>query len=414
LNKTKPFSISKLIVMEAYRTVKANAGAAGIDKQTIADFERNLKDNLYKIWNRMSSGSYYPSAVRAVPIPKKDGGQRILGIATVSDRIAQTVIKMKIEPEVEPIFYEDSYGYRPNKSAIEAVGVTRERCWKYDWCLEFDIKGLFDNLDHGLLMKAVNKHVTEKWVLLYIQRCLEAPMQMEDGMIVKRTRGTPQGSAASAVLSNLFLHYVFDSWMQRNHAQMLWCRYADDGLVHCKTEKEAKHLLQELHKRFGECQLELHPEKTKIIYCKDGRRKASYENTKFDFLGFTYERRTEKDKWDRLRLNFTPAVSKKSLNAMREKTRKQKFVKRSDLKLEDIAKIFNPVLRGWINYYGRYSPSKLNPVLIHFNATLRQWIRRKYRKLASKTKAGLFLAKMHKKNPTLFVHWERRMINAYA
>lgn len=415
MTKTKPFNIPKEWVMDAYKVVKANAGGAGVDEQSIADFEVNLKDNLYRIWNRLSSGSYYPPAVKGVPIPKKGGGQRILGVPTVADRIAQTVVKMRFEPKVEPIFHKDSYGYRPNKSALEAVGVTRERCWKYDWCLEFDIKGLFDNLDHSLLMKAVRKHTEEKWVILYIQRWIEAPMQMSDGTFVKRARGTPQGGVISAVLSNLFLHYVFDSWMQRNHGNILWCRYADDGLAHCRTEREAQQLLTALQERFKACKLELHPEKTKIIYCKDGRRKANYVNTRFDFLGFTFERRVVQDmKKRKLLLGFTPAVSKKSANAMREKTRNQRFAKRVDLELEDIAKMYNPVLRGWINYYGHYTPSKLRPILMHFNAALKQWARRKYQKLTSRTEAGLFLHKMYRKNPSLFVHWKTGMIDAFA
>ena len=414
MNKTKPFNIPKQWVMDAYKAVKANAGAAGVDKQSIADFEGNLKDNLYRIWNRLSSGSYTPPAVKAVPIPKKGGGERILGVPTVADRIAQTVVKTQFERQVEPIFHEDSYGYRPKKSAIDAVRVTRERCWKYNWCLEFDIKGLFDNLDHSLLMKAVRKHTSEKWMLLYIERWLKAPMQMSDGSTKLRASGTPQGGVISSVLSNLYLHYVFDSWMQRHHKHMVWCRYADDGLVHCNTEREAQQLLVALQERFKDCKLELHPEKTKIIYCKDERRRANYANTRFDFLGFTFERRTVKDKYQRLRLGFNPAVSKKASNAMREKTRSQRFAKRVYLTIEQIAEQYNPVLRGWINYYGQFTPSKLGAVLRHFNITLEQWIRRKYQKLKSRKSAGQFLEQIYKKNPKLFVHWETGMMNAYT
>lgn len=415
MNKTKPFDIPKQWVKAAYKAVKAHAGGAGVDQQSMSDFEENLKDNLYKVWNRLSSGSYYPPAVKAVPIPKKGGGQRILGVPTVADRIAQTVVKMSFEPKVELSFHKDSYGYRPKKSALDAVKVTRERCWKYDWCLEFDIKGLFDHLDHSLLMKAVRKHTDEKWVILYIQRWLEAPMQMGDGSLQSRTSGTPQGGVVSAVLSNLFLHYVFDHWMQRHHKDIPWCRYADDGLVHCKTEQEAQQLLKTLQERFKACGLELHAEKTKIIYCKDGTRKANYVNTRFDFLGFTFERRVVRNKKrQNLFLGFTPAVSKKSANAMREKTRNQRFARRTDLTIEDIARMYNPVLRGWINYYGQYTPTKLRPVLVHFNATLTRWIRRKYRKRSSKIEAGEFLKRIYQKNPRLFAHWETGMTNAFA
>jgi RNA-directed DNA polymerase len=401
--------------MRAFKTVKANAGSAGVDLQTIAKFEMNLKKNLYKIWNRMSSGSYFPSSVKGVKIPKKDGGHRILGIPTVADRVAQTVVKMMLEPKLEPIFHKDSYGYRKNKSAIEAVGVTRERCWKYNWCLEFDIKGLFDNLDHTLLMKAVRKHVTEEWILLYVQRWLEAPTQMENGVLKQRARGTPQGGIISTLLSNLFLHYVFDVWMERAYPHLEWCRYADDGLIHCRTEQEARLLMESLKERFTECHLELHPEKTKIIYCKDERRKENYEHTKFDFLGFAFECRTVREKrTGKYRRGFNPAASKQSIQAMKDKTREQKRRMKTDLKIEEIAEMMNPILRGWIHYYGQYTPSKLRSVLVHVNATIKQWLKRKYRKLTSRTKAGEFLFKIYRKNPVLFAHWEKGMIDAYA
>jgi group II intron reverse transcriptase/maturase len=269
--------------MRAFELVKANAGAAGIDKQSLSDFERNLADNLYKLWNRLSSGSYFPPPVKAVAIPKKTGGERILGIPTVSDRIAQMVVKLEFEPQVEPHFLSDSYGYRPNKSALDAVGVTRKRCWHYDWVLEFDMKGLFDNIPKDLLLKAVRKHTDTPWVKLYIERWLTAPMQMPNGELNSRGEGTPQGGVVSPVLSNLFLHYVFDKWLQKHYPNAVWCCYADDGLVHCRSEAEAKHMLEVLEQRFQSCGLELHPVKTKIVYCKDGSRKAHYEHTSFDF-----------------------------------------------------------------------------------------------------------------------------------
>ncbi|BBI16863.1 Retron-type reverse transcriptase [Neochlamydia sp. S13] len=247
MSETKPFIISKTLVMEAYKLVKANAGAAGIDQQTLEDFDRNLKSNLYKIWNRMSSGSYFPPPVKAVSIPKKSGGERILGIPTVSDRIAQMIVKLMFEPTVEPHFHQNSYGYRPNKSALDAVGITRQRCWKYDWVLEFDIKGLFDNIDHDLLMKAVRKHTDNKWVILYIERWLKAPLQLENGTLVQRTKGTPQGGVISPVLANLFLHYVFDAWMTRDYPDIPWCRYADDGAPRTLTsQRRVKDAVQEI------------------------------------------------------------------------------------------------------------------------------------------------------------------------
>ena len=315
--KTKSFIISKWQVLKAYELVKANAGAAGVDKQSLSDFEQNLKSNLYKLWNRLSSGSYFPPPVKAVAIPKKAGGERILGIPTVSDRIAQMVVKLEFEPQVEPIFLSDSYGYRPNKSALDAIGVTRQRCWRYDWILEFDIKGLFDNIPHDLLLKAVYKHTDSPWVRLYIERWLMAPMQMPNGEQVVRSLGTPQGGVISPVLSNLFLHYVFDKWLQKHYSKTPWCRYADDGLVHCHSETEARHMLKVLKQRFQDCGLELHPLKTKLVYCKDGIRKGQYENTSFDFLGYTFRRRVCKDrKRNRVFVSFNPAVSMVSLKAM--------------------------------------------------------------------------------------------------
>ena len=407
MSKTKPFTISKQLVVEAYQRVKENAGAAGVDQQSLSDFDKDLKNNLYKIWNRMSSGTYFPPAVRAVPIPKKSGGERILGIPTVSDRIAQMVAKLTFEPLVEPCFHENSYGYRPNKSALDAVGITRQRCWKYDWVLEFDIKGLFDNIDHTLLMKAVRKHTDNSWVILYIERWLKAPMQMPDGTCLPRSKGTPQGGVISPVLSNLFLHYVFDVWMGKNHPGKLWCRYADDGLVHCKTEQEAQRLLLELSDRFAECGLELHPEKTKIVYCKDANRQKQYHNTKFTFLGYDFCSRTVRNPGvDDVFMSFSPAVSKASAKAMRSRVRKSGVRKRADLSLEEISRWYNPILKGWIGYYGRYHRSAMGSVMRHFNRTLISWAMRKFEKLRGhKTRAIEFIQKIKSENPKLFVHW---------
>ncbi len=401
--------------MRAFKLVKANAGSSGVDLQSLEDFERNLKDNLYKLWNRMSSGSYIPSPVMAVPIPKKSGGMRILGIPTVNDRIAQMVVKLIFEPEVEKYFLPDSYGYRPNKSALDAVEVTRRRCWRYNWVLEFDIKRLFDNIPHELLMKAVRKHTENKWVTLYIERCLKAPMQQQGGSITARLQGTPQGGVISPVLSNLFLHYVFDKWMQHHHASTPWCRYADDGLVHCETEKQAQELLRALRIRFVECGLEIHPEKTKIVYCKDGRRRGRYPNTSFDFLGYTFRARAVSDKHGKMFTGFNPAVSKTTLKSMRATIRKLNWRNRADLSLKEIARQYNPVLQGWLNYYGRYYRSALYPLWRHFNKTLVCWAMRKYKPLRKrKKKAVIFLEKIAEREPGLFVHWRNGMVGAFA
>jgi len=275
LSKAKPYSISKHIVLDAFRRVKANRGAAGVDGETIEEFERSLKGNLYKLWNRMSSGSYFPPPVRLVEIPKESGGKRPLGIPTVADRIAQMVVKMYLEPEIEPRFHPDSYGYRPGKSAVEAVGVARQRCMRRDWVLDLDIRGFFDNLDHRLMMRAVRKHTDSKWILLYIERWLKTPAQMKNGTCVSRLKGTPQGGVASPLLANLFLHYAFDEWMKRNNPGSPFERYADDIIVHCVSEKQAKWLKEKIEGRLMKCGLELHPQKTKIIYCKDDNRRGS-------------------------------------------------------------------------------------------------------------------------------------------
>lgn len=414
--ETKPFIISKWQVLRAFELVKANAGAAGVDNQSISDFEQNLKGNLYRLWNRLSSGSYFPPPVKAVAIPKKAGGERILGIPTVSDRIAQMVVKLEFEPQVEPYFLPDSYGYRPNKSALDAIGVTRQRCWRYNWVLEFDIKGLFDNIPHDLLLKAVHKHTASPWVKLYIKRWLTAPMQMPDGEQNERGLGTPQGGVISPVLSNLFLHYVFDKWLQKHYPKTPWCRYADDGLVHCHSEAEARHMLEVLKQRFQACGLELHPVKTKIVYCKDGSRKGQYENTCFDFLGYTFIRRLCKShKRNNLFVNFTPGVSKVALKSMRLKIRKLQVRRRADLSIEQIAQWLNPMISGWIAYYGRFYRSALYGMCRHVNKALVRWARCKFKSLRRhKIKTTQFLDKIAKACPHLFAHWRVGMIGPFV
>ena len=414
MEKTKPFNIPKQLFIQAYKLVKANAGAAGVDEESLEDFAKDLKNNLYKLWNKMSSGSYFPPAVKAVPIPKKSGGERILGIPTVADRIAQMVVKLVFEPCVEPHFHPDSYGYRPNKSALDAVSITRQRCWQYDWVLEYDIRGLFDNIDHQLLMKAVRKHTDSKWILLYIERWLVTPMQQPDGTLQEKVRGVMQGGVISPVLSNLFLHYVFDSWMVRNVPKTSWCRYADDGLVHCKTEFEAQQIRCRLETRFIECGLEMHPDKTKIVYCKDSNRRLSYQNISFDFLGFTFRPREAKNQRNSLRFtSFTPAASKTAMKSMRAKIKKCRLGRRTELSIHDIAERCNPNLRGWINYYGQYHITAMESVFRHFNQSLVKWAMRKYIRL-NKTQAIEFLGNLAKENPRLFVHWNRGRPGAFA
>ena len=411
----KPFTIEKRRVYEAYKAVKSNKGAAGVDGQTIEQFEADLKGNLYKIWNRMSSGTYFPPPVRAVSIPKKSGGERILGVPTVSDRIAQMVVKQLIEPDLDPIFLPNSYGYRPRKSALDAVGVTRERCWKYDWVLEFDIRGLFDNIDHELLLRAVRKQVKCNWALIYIERWLKAPME-QDGIRKERTLGTPQGGVISPILSNLFLHYTFDLWMKRTHPDLPWCRYADDGLVHCRTEQEAEALKAELRARLAECHLELHPTKTKIVYCRDGKRKGTYPNVKFDFLGYCFRPRwVKKSRDNSMFCGFNPAVSPSALKTMRSTIRDLNIRRQTQLSLADIARTLNPLVRGWIEYYGRYAPSALSPMLRYVNQTLMRWAMRKFKRFkAHKIRASRFLQKLVREKVSLFVHWRIGMTGTFA
>jgi RNA-directed DNA polymerase len=394
------------VVWEAYQRVKANRGAAGVDSESIEEFEKDLKNNLYKIWNRMSSGTYFPRPVRSVAIPKKDGGERRLGIPTISDRIAQTVVKMYLEPVVEPHFHADSYGYRPGKSAIDAIAATRQRCWRYDWVIDLDIRGFFDNLDHALVMRAVRKYTQCRWILLYVERWLTAPVQMEDGTLVSRTKGTPQGGVASPLLANIFLHLAFDDWMRSTHPDVPFERYADDIVAHCKTEEQAQQVLESIKRRLERCRLEVHPEKTKIVYCKDDDRKGRYANEKFNFLGYTFRPRRSKNRWGKFFISFTPAVSNEAAKKMRQEMRRWRINLRSDKAINDLARMWNPVLRGWIQYFGRFYKSALYPIFRHFNGILVRWAMRKYKKLRRhRRRAEYWLGGIARREPRLFAPW---------
>lgn len=393
--------------MRAWELVKANKGAHGIDGETIEQFESDLKGNLYKLWNRMSSGSYFPPAVKTVAIPKKTGGERKLGIPTVSDRVAQMVAKLHFEPLVEPYFHTDSYGYRPHKSAHQALEVTRKRCWRHNWVLEFDIKGLFDNIDHRLLMKAVRKHAHNRWLLLYIERWLTAPIELEDGTIMVRKRGVPQGGVISPVLSNLFMHYAFDKWMERQFPKQPFCRYADDGLVHCKDEAQANAIKMALADRLQKCGLEMHPDKTKIVYCKDDDRTKEHSVTSFDFLGYTFRPRRSKNRWGKYFINFSPAMSAEAGKAIRQEVRVWKLPLRSDKSLIDLSRMFRAHIQGWINYYSRFYKSAMYPTLRHINRKLCLWARRKYKKLKHhRRRAEYRLGCIAKMYPGMFPHWK--------
>ena len=406
MQETKPYNISKWKVLEAYKRVKANKGTYGIDNQSIEEFEEDLKNNLYKIWNRMSSGSYFPKPVKAVEIPKKNGGTRTLGIPTVEDRIAQMVAKIYLEPSVEPMFYEDSYGYRPNKSAIQAIEVTRKRCWKKNWVFEFDIKGLFDNIRHDYLIEMVKRHTEETWIVLYVERWLIAPFQKEDGTIVSRTSGTPQGGVISPVLANLFLHYVYDDFMTKEFPTIPWARYADDGIAHCVSMKQAKYLQQRLEERFQLFGLELNLDKTKIVYCKDDDRRGNHEHISFDFLGYTFRPRHAKNRYGKYFTSFLPAISETAKKAIRKEVRSWKIQLKSDKDIKDIANMFNRKIQGWINYYTHFYKSEIFEVLRYINNCLIKWVRKKYKKLKSRRRAEHWLGTIAKRDRNLFVHWK--------
>jgi len=337
-------------------------------------------------------------------------------VPTVADRVAQMVIKQAIEPILDPVFLPDSYGYRPGKSALDAVAVTRARCWKYDWLLEFDIKGLFDNIDHELLLRAVRKHVTCKWALLYIERWLTAPMVQEDGTKIERARGTPQGGVVSPILSNAFLHYAFDLWMTRTYPDLPWCRYADDGLVHCRSEQQAQALKAALEARLAQCRLQLHPTKTRIVYCKDGHRKGKYPSVQFDFLGYCFRPRLVKRSRDgSLFCGFNPAVSASAMRAMRATIRQLNIRRQTQRSLHDIAQLLNPLLRGWIAYYGRFGPSALYPVLRYVNLTLVAWAMRKFKRFKThKIRAGRFFERLSQQRADLFAHWKIGMTGVFS
>ncbi|WP_437883886.1 group II intron reverse transcriptase/maturase [Pseudomonas sp. LRF_L74] len=410
---TKPFDIPKVLIWEAFKCVKANGGAAGVDRESIEQFENRLGDNLYRLWNRLCSGSYFPPPVKGVPIPKKSGGIRVLGVPTVADRVAQTAVKLLLEPQIDPKFHPNSYGYQPGRSAHDAIAMVRRRSWEYDWVVEFDIKGLFDNIDHDLLMRALKKHCQNPWILLYVERWLKASMQTADGILLERTRGTPQGGVVSPLLANLFLHYAFDVWVTRNLGSVRFCRYADDGVVHCRSQAQAKLALRKIGEWFRECGLELHPDKTKIVYCQDINRREAHAAVQFTFLGYTFRPRKAVDKYQRTYVNFAPAVSRDALKVMRQTIRSWHLQLMCDRELGDLAAMFNPILRGWQQYYGRFHGSAMSVIWKHMNDYLVRWMMRKHKTLARhKRRARHALGHLARRFPTAFVHWRQGCLPA--
>ena len=403
----KPFQIPKRLVWEAYRSVKGNKGAAGVDGQSVEDFEVDLKNNLYRIWNRMSSGTWFPPPVRAVEIPKPHGGgTRILGIPTVADRIAQTVVALWLEPRTESIFHDDSYGYRPGRSQMMAVDKCRRRCWTKDWVLDLDVQKFFDSVDHDLMVQAVQVNTDQKWVVLYVQRWLRAPLRMPDGRLVERDRGTPQGSAVSPVLANLFMHYAFDLWINREFPTVEFERFADDAVVHCSTERQALEVWAALAVRMEEVGLRLHPDKTKIVYCKDRKRRFDYGCTSFTFLGYTFRARKAPAR-DRKSMftAFLPAVSKDALTDKGRTVRRWRLHLRTTSDLGELAEWMNPVIRGWMNYYGVFYRTELYPLLRRINTYLMRWARRKFKRLRSFKRFKSWWHGLLEREPELFAHW---------
>jgi len=408
-SQDKPFGIPKWAVWEAYQRVKANKGAAGVDGQSVEDFEQDRNKNLYRIWNRMSSGSYFPPPVRAVEIPKSGGGVRILGVPTVADRVAQTAAAMFLEKKVEQIFHPDSYGYRPKRSALDAVAKCRERCWENDWVVDLDIQKFFDSVPWRLMLKAVAHHIDadRRWILLYIERWLQAPLRQVDGTTTARDRGTPQGSAISPVLANLFMHYAFDAWMTKEFPGIGFERYVDDAVVHCKSERQAQMLVQAIGRRMRQVGLSLHPDKTKIVYCRDGRKRSGlYEHMAFTFLGYTFRARGAKDRNGKIFTSFLPAISKDALKAISAEVRDWRLHMHSIYSLDELARWINPIVRGWMNYYGRFYRSALYPLLERINAYLVRWARKKYKRLRTFKKSHVWWKAVTKRAPLFFAHWK--------
>jgi RNA-directed DNA polymerase len=406
-SQVKPFEISKVEVWEAYREVKANKGAPEVDGQSLGEFEKDLKGNLNKIWNRMASGTYFLPPVRAVEIPKRHGGgTRVLGIPCVPDRVAQTVVARHLMRRVEPVFHPDSYGYRPGRSAHDAVERCRERCWRKDWVIDLDIQKFFDSLRWDLLVKAVEAHTGAAWVVLYVKRWLHAPLQLPDGTLQERDRGTPQGAPVSPVLANLFMHYAFDTWLAREFPAVQFERYADDPVVHCVTERQARQVLAALGDRMEQVGLRLHPAKTRIVYCQDRWRRGSYEHTAFTFLGFTFRQRCAKGRNGQTFMRFLPAISKDAQKKISQEVRSWRIHRQIGLAFAEPARRINLPVAGWMHYYGRFYRSALYPLLARINAYLVQWLRKKYKRLAGLKKALQSLAGAATRYPRLFAHWQ--------
>ena len=407
--KTQP--ITRLQVMEAFKRVKANGGSAGVDKITIAQVENNKRKYLYPLWNRMASGSYFPKPVRQTLIPKAGGKKRALGIPTVTDRVGQQVIATELGYIVDKQFSRNSFGYRPNKSAHDAVEQCRLNCLKYSWVIDLDIKGFFDNIDHKLLMKALNHYTAKKHILLYCERWLNSPIQLPDGTLKHpEGKGTPQGGVISPVLANIFMDIVFDKWIEKNYPDIEFERYADDIVVHCRHIKQALRLLEAIKKRFRDCKLELNREKSKIVYCRRNQKKQppfKVYYQKFDFLGFTFKPRMIKER-GKIKLGFTPAISQRNIARISEELFKMKIHRWVHFPLSRIAELLKSKIRGWLNYYSKFRKSELRRLFRVVNRRLAKWVRNKYRKFRRRHwyYAYKYLIGIAKNYPTMFEHWK--------
>lgn len=413
-NETKSVPVSRQMVWAAYKKVKANKGSAGVDEISMEEFDANRSKHLYKLWNRMASGSYFPPPVKEVEIPKKDGKIRKLGVPTISDRIGQMVIKDYLEPRFEAIFSPNSYGYRPNKNAHQALESVRNNCRKTDWVIDLDIKGFFDNIDHGKLMLAIEKHVSEQWCLFYIKRWLNTPVQTKSGELVqKQGKGTPQGGVISPLLANLFLHYAMDKWLELKHKTVKFVRYADDAILHCQSKAHAEQMLNAIGERMEACGLELHPEKTKLVYCRDYRRQGKYPEVKFDFLGYSFQPRTTKSrKTGNLFLGYDCAISISSKKRIADKMEDLNIVGLTFKSIVGVAQFLNPYIRGWVTYYGKFRKHEMNLIFQLLHKRLVRWARRRYKRYKTRVnRAYMWLDTIRKQFPNLFYHWQIGLSN---
>ena len=407
VNVTKTIPIEFKWVVEAYGKVRQGGKATGIDNESWKEFELNTEKNLYVIWNRLASGSYHPQAVREVEIPKKDGTMRKLGIPTLRDRIAQQVVKEYMEKRIDKDFHENSYGYRPLKSALQAIEAVVSNCSQSDWVIDMDITKFFDEIDHEIMLKAVAHVMPEKWVSLYVKRWLEMPVQGVDGTIIaKQGKGTPQGGVISPLLANLYLHFTLDKWLEREFAHISFVRYADDVVIHCKTKAEAELVLQAIRERLGQVKLSIKESKTKIAYCKDYKRRLTHEHVNFEFLGFNFKPTKQPSKYrDRYYTSFSPDISSDNQKRITEIIRTEHAFKNTTIEITEIALRLNPKIRGWINYYGKRGKRGLYKVMSGLDQRLIKWLRKKYK--LQKLKAWAKLIKIKQTNPRMFYHWQQ-------